>query len=206
MHLHAAPLGVGRQRQREVERMDLEALRIVQPLEVARGGEQGAHLVGLPGLERRAELFGQRARSLGEVRPLVGARDREPAPAHQDVGSTHLLQRGAHDLHAALRLGVELAGMVLAQLLDQGARAQRKARPDEAAVAARGAPADALALDQHHLQAAHGQQARGVQAGKAPAHDRNVCRDPAVQAGALRSGISRGGIPACGIVGVGHVR
>ena len=54
------------------------------------------------------------------------------------------------------------------------------------------------------LQAAHGQQARRVQAGEASAHDRNVCRDPAVQTGSLRSGISRGGIPACGIVDVGH--
>ena len=94
----------------------------------------------------------------------------------------------AHDLHAALRLGVELAGMVLAQLFDQGAGAQGKARPDEAAVAARGAPADALALDQHDPEAAHGQQARRVQAGEASAHDRDVCRDPAVSPG--RSGLA----------------
>jgi hypothetical protein len=102
VHLHAALLGIGGQGQCEIERMDLEARRVVQPLEVALGDQQGANLVGRPGLERGAELLRQRARTLGEVGSLVGARHREPAPAHQDVGPRHLLQRGAHDLHSAL--------------------------------------------------------------------------------------------------------
>jgi len=64
---------------------------IVQRLMVARGGEQRAHTVGRPGLEGGAKLLGQRARTLGKGRTLIGARHGESAPAHHDVWPCHLL-------------------------------------------------------------------------------------------------------------------
>ena len=79
MNLSAAPLDVARQGQREIERMDVKGLRIVDRLVIALTGEQGAHARSLPRFEAGAELFGERARALGEARALVGARDGELA-------------------------------------------------------------------------------------------------------------------------------
>ena len=148
MHLSAASLDVAGERQREIERMNVKRLRIVDRLVVARAGDQCAHARGLPRLEAGAELFRHRARAIGEARALVGARDRELARSHADVGPAQLVDGRTHDLHAALRLGVELARMVQPELFDQRARALGEARADEAAIAARGAPADAPALDE----------------------------------------------------------
>ena len=83
VHLHAAALGVGRQRQREVERMDLEALRIVQPLEVALGDRAGR----APGRSPRARTWRRAswpARAIARRSPAPGrcARPRAgPSPS-----------------------------------------------------------------------------------------------------------------------------
>ena len=79
MHLSAASFDVAREGQREIERMDVKRLRIVDRLVVALGDDQRAHARGVPRLEAGAELFGERARAVGEARALVGARDRELA-------------------------------------------------------------------------------------------------------------------------------
>lgn len=184
--------------------MDVKRLRVVDGLMVALGRQHRPHLRGVPRLEAGAELFGQCARSLGEACALVGARDRELGRAHADIGPVEFVDGRPHDRDAALRLGVELARVILSQFVDQRARPGGKARADEAAIAAGRAPAHARALDQHDLEAAHRQQPRAVQTGKPAAHDCDIGLGLARKRRAVRTRISRGGIPACRIVGVGH--
>ena len=201
----AAPcLDVGGQRQREVQGMDMERRRIVNRLMVTRGVEQGAHAAGVPGLECRPQLLGQGARAVGESRTLVGARNAQLSSAHAKVGAGQRLDGLAHQSDAALRLGIEPARMIEAEPVDQGARPLGVARTDEAAIAARSAPADAVALDQGHAPALQGEQPGAVQAGEAAADDRDISLDPRRKSGPVGARVSRGGIPACRVGAVAH--
>jgi len=105
-------------------------------LMITRCREHRVHARGLPRLEGGAELIREPARAVGKPGALIGARDAELPAAHQDVGSSQFGDGIADDRHAALRLGIELAGVIETQLVDQGAGALGIARTDEATVAA----------------------------------------------------------------------
>ena len=173
-------------------------------LMVTRRRKHSAHARGLPWLEGGAELVGELARTAGKACTLVGARDAELAGAHQNVGATELADGVVHDRHAAPGLGIELTCMIEPQPVDQHARALGKARTDEAAVAARRAPADPTALQQRHALSLLRQKPSRMQAREAAAHDRDIGLFPVGERRALLVRVSRGGIPACRIVDFSH--
>jgi hypothetical protein len=73
MHRAAASFDVAGEGQREIERMDVKRLRIVNRLVIALAVDQGAHALCVPRFEAGAELCRQRARAIGEACALIGA-------------------------------------------------------------------------------------------------------------------------------------
>ena len=69
----------GGEPQRIVERMQAEAARIMQPVEIARRLQRLAHPLGRPRLDRRAEFAGQQRRLVRHRAGVVGFRHMQPA-------------------------------------------------------------------------------------------------------------------------------
>lgn len=103
-----------------------------------------------------------------------------------------------------LRKGAQRARPIEPDALDQRRARQREAGVEKAAVAARGAEADALRLDQRDRPAALGQAEGRVGTGQAAADDAGVdCQVP-VQRRAAPTVVARARVVGIGVVGLCH--
>ena len=86
----AVLLGVGREAERIVERMDVERLREMQRLEILRAAQHLAHLIGRPGLHVGAEIDAQHGGMLDHRLLVVDAPHREAAVARLHAAASRL--------------------------------------------------------------------------------------------------------------------
>ena len=177
------------------------------------------------GLEQRAMVaiaaheFPQFARRHGPPLDAVGLRHQAPAtlehariaepvgPQHARVGvvAVDAIARdaSADQVHCILRAGVEGAGALHAQPVQQCLFTGRESAEDEAAVASGGAMAERLGLQQaDRVPASLDQAQRGVEAGEAAADDAGLDLRRARQGGARRNRSRRCAVVA-GVAG-GH--
>ena len=169
----AAALDVVGQRQREIERMQIQRIGLVQRLKIDVGPQRLAHPFGRPDHHVVVELFRQQiGLALDPVGVLV-APHVEPARRRIEPRRT-FAQEIAHPLDPLARKRVERARVVDPHPLDQHRQLLRETGGAETAVAARGALRDAAGLQHHDIVAAAHQLARDPQSGQARADDADI--------------------------------
>src|SRR5579875_305223 len=189
----AGALGGGRKAQRVAQRMQVSAARIVQRGDVAARLEHRAHFLARHVARRRvSESIPQRGLERAQLGVVAGVdRDLHVAArplALDSVARDELsdeidtfdgdVPNGARDLGPREPFELDVAG--------------RRADEHLAAAPPRGAPADAVLLEQHNPIAALGKVQRGRAPCDAAAYDANVAAHLPGQRGPRRGSIRRG--------------
>ena len=172
---HAQPFGGGRRAAREVQRMEVEAVGIMDRVEIALRQIEVAN----PGARPEFQLGAESLVHEGDVGLLL-LRSVEPGDVQLAVdqraaGHGILIDAAADDVHRLLCEAEERLRILHADVLHDGGRAEGIARRDEAAIAPRRAEADLLAFQHDHVgHAAFGEAQRGGEAGHAAADNADI--------------------------------
>jgi hypothetical protein len=130
------------------QRMDEEAVRVLDALEITLGLEHHAGLLGREQLEPFAEIAQHHLDITPRAGGVVDALRHDHAVTHMDglVEARHL---APHIFGAVGGEPVKRLGVFQAHLLDEVLDTEREAIADEAAIAARRSPGNALGLEQN---------------------------------------------------------
>ena len=197
---HAGPRRGAGEAEGEPERVQMPALAILQPADIGRRADAGAGLVAVERADRRMAV------ARGDVLGVLGHLARVGlAPRRLQMAGAQLAVDGVvrdQALHQPRGLGGERPdprrrrGAEAALI---GADVDARAVGELAAIAPRRAPAEAVRLQQRHVDAAHRQMQRRREPGVAAPDHRHLGPGLAAERGALRRGAGGLGVEARGV-------
>ena len=200
----AVLLGIGREAERVIERMDVERCREMQRLKIVRAAQHFAHLLGRPGFHVGAKIDAQHRGMLDQGPLVVDAAHREPALAR--LRMRHIGRGTAHVLDTLLGQRPQLLRARQPNPVDDRVDPLGKSRRDESAVAPRRTGGDALRFQHRDRPAAPRQLARSREARKPGADHAGIDVEIVVERPPLRRRDHGRRIPgrAVGMVPFGH--
>ena len=159
--------------------MEVEIVGIVERVEIALGDQGLAQLLPRPEFNLDAELAFQIVAGMARLVGIVGPPGADHAGGDGRAGDLVLGDAAADQIDGLDGQVEQLARLLDADLLDDGVRPGGIAAADEAAIAARRAPGDALGFHHHGGAAALQQAERRVQPGEPAADDADIGLDVA---------------------------
>ncbi len=186
---------VGGKAERVIERMNVEGLREVQPLEIVRAAQHLTHLVGRPRLDVRAEIDAQHRGMLEQFRLIVGAADREPPLARLDAGHSGFADAAANVVDAGDGKRPQFLRARQPDAIHDRIDALGESRRHESRIASRRAACDLARLQHRNRPAAPRDLTRDREPGEPATDDADIDIEVVGESRTLRRCDRRRGVP-----------